>query len=195
MKKLYMVKFLLSTLLLLPFGLANAEVTVNVINTMPASPYVADSSINAAFLQQISDRPDLAQLNVGVSTRDGTVILTGTLPSEALAAKIIALADSITGVKDVDASQLTLTGGKIISNDVLLNSKVIGTLIRGQAFPGATIEKLPIKVTTNRGIVYLKGIVDTQAQMIYAIKLAQGVPGVPRVISELAVKQSSVQLP
>lgn len=195
MKKLYLINLLVSALLLLPFNVANAEVTANIINTMPATSYVPDSSINAAFLQQVSAYPDLAQLNVGVSTRNGVVILTGTLSSEALAAKTIALADSITGVKDVDASQLTLTGGKIIPNDVLLNSKVIGTLIRGQAFPGATINNLPITVTTNHGIVYLKGVVDTQAQMIYVIKLAQGVPGVPRVISELTVKQSAVQLP
>lgn len=190
------IKIVVLSAVLLGCSPLYADTVPQYITTNSGTGYTAasDPDINSALLIKIANDSTVASLNVSISTHNGMVSLTGTLTSEDAAAQFIALAMSTQGVKDVDTSQLKLTGGIPLSINLILTAKVKGALIRGKAFGEATLTTLPITITTNNGIVYLKGIVDSQAQMIYAIKIAQAVPGVPRVISMLTVKVNTVRV-
>lgn len=155
---------------------------------------VPDADINTNLLSAIAKNNTVSSLNVSVSAVNGIVILQGNVTVDSDASEFIALAFSIPGVLDIDTSHFT-ANNQPLSINLILSAKVRGAIVRGKAFGDATIDHLPINIYTNNGIVYLSGMVDSTAQMIYAIKLAQAVPGVPRVISMLNVKAGAVTLP
>lgn len=181
------MKAALLCLLLISLPL-HAATVANVVGGLPGNPYVPDPDINNALLQAVAKDNIIASLNVSLTTHNGIVSLVGQVNSDSEAGEFIAVAMSIPGVKDVNTSQLTTLQFKALSTDLVLTAKVKGSLVRGKAFGDATVNTLPISVITSNGIVYLKGTVDSTSQMIYAIKIAQMTPGVPRVISELAVR-------
>lgn len=182
------IKTIFISTLLFSFPLQAATVA-NYVSTLPGNPTLPDVDINSALLEKVAKDSIISSLNVSITTQKGIVSLQGKVNSETEAEQFIAVASSIPGVQDVDVSQLTTVQSGPLPIELILTAKVKGALVRGKAFGDTTVNSLPISVITSNGIVYLKGIVDSTAQMIYVIKLAQATPGVPRVISELVVRQ------
>lgn len=167
----------------------HAATTANIITGGPQiTGDFSDPGITTAINNAVSESSSVSNLNISISVYNRVVSLTGTVNNASEAANMVAVVESVPGVINTDTSQLTLTGGKPLPFNLILTAKVKGSLVREQAFGKIKVEQLPITVETNNGIVYLKGTVNSQAQLFYVIKVVQAVPGVPRVISELTVK-------
>jgi hyperosmotically inducible periplasmic protein len=191
MQKKIVIKALLILSILFSYSPLYADVVAHTIPALPTgTPRLPDADVNSALLQLIAADNMIATLNVSISTQNGIVSLQGQVDAESQAKEFIALAASTPGVQNVDVSRFTYPKNQPIPFNLVLTAKVTGALVREKVFPGATINSLPISIDTNYGIVYLRGTVDSTAQMIYAIKIAQAVPGVPRVISILQVRSS-----
>ena len=115
---------------------------------------------------------------VNAVSYNGVLLLTGDVPSDAAKAQATTLAQGIQHVKTV-VNQLNV--GPIASfgtrsNDTWLTSKVKTALLNTKYVPSATIV-----VTTDRGVVYLMGLV-TEAEGNYAARAASEVGGVAKVV-------------
>lgn len=188
-------KILLFIFLIFPISInLYADTSATIITTGPKiTADLSDAGLTAAVNKVIANDPDTQNLMVAVQVRNRVASLSAVLKSPEEAAYFIAVVETVPGIMNVDASQLTLTQGQVLPFDLILTAKVKGSLIREQAFgPEITLKNLPISVQTNYGIVYLKGFVDSESQLIYVVKVAQLVPGVPRVISMLTVKSRTV---
>jgi osmotically-inducible protein OsmY len=97
------------------------------------------------------------RIHVNVTSYNGMVLLTGEVPDVATLASIYNLAKGTEKVKSVQneagvGPNATLS---TLSNDTFITSKVKTRLLEGQYVPGTLI-----KVVTERGVVYLMGIVS-----------------------------------
>lgn len=121
--------------------------------------------------------PDTA--HVDITSYNRRVLLTGEVPTDdakAAAEKAVSNIDNVDKVYNELAVTLssTLTGR---SEDSLITSKVVASLIAEKY-----LQSSAIKVVTERGNVYLMGIV-TEREAKLAATIASGVSGVKRVIT------------
>lgn len=115
---------------------------------------------------------------VSSSSYAGQVLLVGDVPSEAMSARIAAAVKQIDSVKSV-INKLRVgpvTELSVRTNDSWITTKVTTALINTKEVPSRTIS-----VTTERGVVYLQGLV-TQEEGERAARAASTVPGVQKVV-------------
>lgn len=108
----------------------------------------------------------------------GRLLLVGDVPTEADRAQAESFARSVSKVTHVDNFIRVgdITPLSVRTNDTWLTSKVKTQLVRTEQVPSRTI-----KVTTERGVVYLMGKV-TEAEGERAAKVAAGTEGVNKVV-------------
>lgn len=142
---------------------------------------ILDNSTTSLVLDKIISIPALAHSNITVTTIDGIVKLTGVVNSEPEAILLIQTAQSVTGVKDVDAEHLTVAVSHQPFVDMVITAKIKGLYLQSKLFGSQDIPITSIIVTTNNGIVTLSGKVYSPHQMENAVKLAKSVQGVNEV--------------
>ncbi len=140
---------------------------------------IDDNVIEANIFKDIVTNPQLdGNTHINTTVVNGVVLLTGevsTNDQKFLAAKI---ANAYQGVDQV-VNQLELLGKTSMTsrtNDTLITAKVKTEFIRAKG-----IDSSDIKVVTERGIVYLLGIV-TPEEGETAVNLAKQVGGVVRIV-------------
>lgn len=125
--------------------------------------------------------PDVvsAGSHVNVTSFNRQVLLSGEVPDAKSKAAAEAAIKEIEGVVGV-FNELEIAGAAGFgsrSNDTLITSKVVASLMDAD-----NISAHVVKVTTERGIVYLMGRV-TQEEGTLAARIASGVSGVQRVVT------------
>ena len=117
-------------------------------------------------------------IRASITVYDGVVLLTGDTIGNDVKAKAGELARKTQGVKSV-SDQITVTketaSAGVVGNDIWITSKVMATLATTKDIPSRTII-----VTTDRGIVYLMGLVTQREGDLAAATTAQ-IGGVKRV--------------
>ena len=117
-------------------------------------------------------------IRASITVYDGVVLLTGDTIGNDVKAKAGEIARKTHGVKSV-SDQITVTketaSAGVVGNDIWITSKVMATLATAKDIPSRTIT-----VTTDRGIVYLMGLVTQREGDLAASTTAQ-IGGVKRV--------------
>lgn len=72
-----------------------------------------------------------------------------------------------------------------------INDTAITSEIKAKYLADSDIHSLAISVSTDKGVVYLKGTVDNNQQKQKAVKIAREVSGVKMVKDDLVVKKVS----
>lgn len=170
-----------TTIKTLFFALAFCLSTVSFANS------TTDAVITQSIQKQISANNTVSNLPVQVSTQAGHVVLVGKVNTDQEASALVQIAESTTGVNDVDTSQLVVKDSKQPLTDTYITAKVKGAFIRQKLFGDASISVSTVNVETTNGVVYLTGSVATQTQANTAIQLAKSVKGVKSVNSKLSV--------
>jgi hyperosmotically inducible protein len=142
---------------------------------------------------------DVKGRRIDVDTQNGVVTLTGLVGSEAERRQAVALARNTDGVRDVK-DQLRLdaslrepeTGartaqGQPRATGIERPDAWITTKIQAQYFLDDEVKGHQINVDTSKGVVTLKGFVDTAQQKQEAEQIARETEGVRRVVSQLTV--------
>lgn len=140
-----------------------------------------DQVITNSIQNYINNSKTLSSLNITVKTQRGVVTLSGTVDSNSQASTLIALAESIIGVKDVHSNLHVAQGSQMLA-DTIITAKIKGLLIREKLFGEKDISAINTQVETKNGVVYLTGYVDNKAQINNAITIIRkNVPEVKRV--------------
>lgn len=140
--------------------------------------FVDDNVIEANVLKDMVSDPMLDGTHISTTVVNAVALLTGEVNNVEQKLRAAAIANAYQGVNQV-VNQLDIAGNSSLtsrSNDSLITAKVKTALIKSKAVPSNSV-----KVVTERGVVYLMGIVS-EAQGAEAVRLTQQVGGVERIV-------------
>jgi osmotically-inducible protein OsmY len=177
---------LLAGLVLFLTGCVTATVGVVAVSTIDIvkdersfGTMIDDNVIEASIFKDFVTDPKLdGSTHINATVVNGIVLLTGEVSSNEQKFRAAEIANSYQGVEQV-VNQLDLLGKTSFTsrtNDTLITAKVKTELIRDKG-----VDSSNIKVVTERGVVYLLGIV-TPSEGETAISLAKQVGGVVRIV-------------
>ena len=157
-----------------------AVTTIDVVKDQRTMGTLLDDNIIEAtiFKEMITDPMLDGTTHINTTVVNGIVLLTGEVSNNQQKFRAAEIANSYQGVDQV-VNQLEVLGKSSFTsrtNDTLITAKVKTELIRNKA-----VEASNIKVVTERGVVYLLGIV-TPEQGDIAVSLAKQVGGVERIV-------------
>jgi len=147
------------------------------VDRRTAGTQVEDQSIElkaAARVREITND----QANVNATSYNRVVLLTGEVPDAAARGAVEQAIGRIEGVRSV-VNELAVMGKTTLtarSNDAVLSARVKAGFIDAKDLQANTV-----KVTTERGVVYLMGRV-TEREATRAVAVARSVPGVQKVV-------------
>ncbi len=181
----------LSACVPLVVGGAAAGTAVVATDRRSSGTQLDDQNITFRVESQISQKLG-SNARVNAMVYNGQVLLTGDVPTEADRAQATAIAQGVDKVKNV-SNQLTVGPAAAFStrsNDTWLTSKVRTALVNAQYVPSRTIS-----VTTDKGVVYLMGMV-TQSEGDYAANAASSVGGITKVVKlfDIISREEAVRL-
>jgi osmotically-inducible protein OsmY len=136
-----------------------------------------DEAIELKVVDTISARwPD--NVHVNVTSFNGVVLLTGEVPTDALSDEIAASVNAVERVRSVVNEMVVGAPSELgaRTNDSYITSKVKSGFVEANRFSATHV-----KVVTERGVVYLMGIVSREEGSA-AGQLAASTTGVVRVV-------------
>lgn len=140
---------------------------------------VDDNALEIKLRRALSGDPSLGEgVNISVVSYNGIVLLTGEVTSDEQRQHAESVARSFEGTREV-VNELGLFGRTTLTsriNDAYITTKVKAKLIQNDKTPSTSI-----KVVTERGTVYLLGVV-TEEEADAAVKVTQTVRGVTRIV-------------
>lgn len=156
-------------------GGAGAALVANDRRTSGA--YMDDSTIEFKASHQIADK--LPSSHVNISSYNRAVLMTGEVENEEARNAAELIVRGLPNVRKVNdyteiAPVSSLTER---NNDVWISTKVRGRLLNGNGFPPSQV-----KVVTERGVVYLLGML-TQAEGEAAARVVSQTSGVLKVVT------------
>jgi osmotically-inducible protein OsmY len=137
---------------------------------------VEDQSLEYKAVARMKELNSLG--NVSATSFNRLLLITGQVPTEA---DRVALGEAVAKLENVRAvvNELAVVGNTTFgasSNDAIISAKVIGAFIDAR-----DLQSNAFKVVTERGVVYLMGIV-TEREASRAAELARTVGGVQKVV-------------
>jgi len=162
------------------------------------SVHVEDLEIRVAILEALAHSRELAGRNIDVKVENRSVTLSGSVETPAQRNGAEQLARAVDGVAGV-TNNITVTNPQSATEPPAANlppadtnadlaKRVEFDLYRTNAF-----NTLTMQIRAEDGAVTLSGTVRSRAEQLLAERVAQGVPGVKKVINELKVAASSVR--
>lgn len=130
----------------------------------------SDSAITTQVKTKLALESDIPSLDISVSTVDGIVYLNGKVETTLQADRVVELAQSVYGVKDVDASKLQIANSKSYLSDAMITAKVKGKIAQLAADQKIS-NNYDLSVETTDGNVHIFGHVSNY-QDIGTIKVA-----------------------
>jgi osmotically-inducible protein OsmY len=140
--------------------------------------FLEDQSIELKAKKAIVDNIGAANIDVGVTSFNRNVLLTGQAIDEATKAKAETVAKTIENVRTV-TNEITVEDKDTFTennNDAYITSKVKARMLKENKFPANYV-----KVVTEGGVVYLMGLV-TEQEANDAVEIARGTEGVQKVV-------------
>jgi osmotically-inducible protein OsmY len=143
----------------------------------PPEVVLGDERVELAAAQRIG-KAFGDKANISVTSYNYTVLLTGEVPDEKTKSEAEKLATGVERVKAV-VNELGVGSPSSLSsrgNDTYLTGRIKATFVTANRFNANQV-----KVVTERGIVYLMGLVNKK-EADDATDIARGIPGVQKVV-------------
>jgi osmotically-inducible protein OsmY len=140
---------------------------------------IEDQAIELKALRAFSDNKDISEkAHLNVTSYNTVVLITGEAPDENLRQQAVDLVKNISKVSHVHNEITVASPSSLVSrsSDSLITSKVKARLLAEK-----NVKSLSIKVVTDKGVVYLMGIVKRQQAEI-ATEVARQTGGVQKVV-------------
>lgn len=148
---------------------------------------VDDTVITAGVKAALLGDEAVKSFDLQVETRQGTVLLSGFVDSQAQIDQAVALASGVAGVARVE-NGVTLKGTPGTMGTAIDDASVTGR-VKSALLADPDIKSMAISVLTLKGEVQLTGFVNNQAQIEQAGLLARAAEGASGVKNELMIKQ------
>lgn len=147
---------------------------------------VDDTVITAGVKAALLGDEAVKSFDLQVETRQGTVLLSGFVDSQAQIDQAVALASGVAGVARVE-NGVTLKGTPGTMGTAIDDASVTGR-VKSALLADPDIKSMAISVLTLKGEVQLTGFVNNQGQIDQAAKIARATEGATGVKNELKIK-------
>ncbi|KPF48542.1 hypothetical protein IP87_07245 [beta proteobacterium AAP121] len=147
---------------------------------------VDDTVITAGVKAALLGDEAVKSFDLQVETRQGTVLLSGFVDSQAQIDQAVALASGVAGVARVE-NGVTLKGTPGTMGTAIDDASVTGR-VKSALLADPDIKSMAISVLTLKGEVQLTGFVNNQGQIDLAAKIARATEGATGVKNELKIK-------
>jgi osmotically-inducible protein OsmY len=164
--------------------LGGAAATTAAFDERPVGQHFDDVSITTEIDARLITEKDMPSRWVSIEVIEGVVILTGYLPSQSHIDRVLFIARSVKGVRDID-NQLHI--GEPTTKS-LFSDSWITTQVKTKFFNDKLVSGMSVHVETVAGKVYLQGIIVSEAQRYRAMELTRSVEGVTAVVDLLRLK-------
>ncbi len=144
---------------------------------------VITTSVKAALLAEES----VKSIDFKIETNKGVVQISGFINDNAQIDRAVAVAQAVSGVKEVQNRMMLKTGNTTMGSNV--DDTVITSRVKAALLADSTAKSLDISVETRKGDVMLSGFVASKSQISLAERLAAKQEGVKTVRNELSVKK------
>lgn len=157
---------------------------------------VSDAWITTKIASRYFLDPDIKGRNIDIDTKDGMVVLKGTVGSYSARRQAVGIARQTDGVKEVrdelqvaaSADRSTNTGRAASRAAGQVDDGWITTRIQSKYFLEGDVQGSQIDVSSRRGVVTLTGTVRTEQAKQSAVQLARDTDGVRSVRDRLTIK-------
>ena len=144
-----------------------------------AGTIIEDQAIELKAFRAIQADKELAkQTNISITSYNTAVLVTGESPLDEMREKIIA---TVTGIEKVTHVYNEITIAAPSSMVSRSSDTYITTKVKAKLFADKILSGLVIKVVTEKGIVYLMGLI-TREEAEIATKIARETGGVQKVV-------------
>ncbi len=148
---------------------------------------IDNTVVTARIKSALMANPKINSYDFKVETRNGEVLLSGFVDTQAQLDLALETVHAVEGVGSVQNNVIlkgaSATAGNKV-DDSVMTARVKAALL---ADPG--MHSLDIRVVTHIDEVQLSGFVDNQTQMDRAMALTQAIAGVKHVANEMAIKK------
>ncbi len=153
---------------------------------------VEDSTITARIEALYLLDQHLNPLNINTTTRDGNVMLSGSVNDEVQRELAEDLALGVLGVRFVD-NQLVVINTVIGEKEQRtwsqrVQDRAVTAAVRGRMLGSGEFKGLKIGITTVNNVVTLFGVVPTEAHVESMINIASNTKGVEDVVNQLTIR-------
>lgn len=150
-----------------------------IIDRRTTGTQIEDQSIELKAYKQIKEDAELNdQAHINVTSYNTVVLLTGETPTEAMRQRTVDIIKSLEKVTHI-YNELTIAAPSSMtsrSSDSIITSKVKTKMLSNQELSG-----LAVKVVTEKGVVYLMGLVSKREAEV-ATDIARQTGGVQKVV-------------
>lgn len=150
-----------------------------IIDRRTTGTQIEDQSIEFKANKQINEDAELNdQAHINVTSYNTVVLLTGETPTEAMRQRTVDIIKSLEKVTHI-YNELTIAAPSSMtsrSSDSIITSKVKTKMLSNQELSG-----LAVKVVTEKGVVYLMGLVSRREAEL-ATDIARQTGGVQKVV-------------
>lgn len=150
-----------------------------------AKKTVNDTAITAAIKMQYTKDGLLNPFDINVETKNGVVVLDGTVDSSKEYQQAIMIAESLYDVIGVDADNLVVKGSKSPLTDAYITAKVKGRLLKNKIIGPKVLKNTDVSIETVDGVVFITGHAKDPAQVKKIIETAKLTEGVKSVNAEI----------
>jgi hyperosmotically inducible protein len=164
-----------------------ASNTSNTAATSTVGEVIDDTVLSTRIKSALMANPQINSYDFKLATRNGDVLLSGFVDSQAQINLAMDTVRAVDGVKSVQNNMTIKTGSPTVGNKV--DDGITTARVKAALLADTGIRSLDIRVVTRVGTVQLSGFVNNQAQMDRAMQLASGVQGVLEVSNEMQIKQ------
>lgn len=160
-------------------GGAAAATGTAVVDRRTTGTLVEDQTIEVKALKAIHDDAELnEQAHINVTSYNTVVLITGETPTDALRQNAMELVKNIDKVTHV-YNELTIAAPSSLTSRG--SDSIITTKVKTKLFADKNVSGIQFKVVTEKGVVYLMGIVS-RAESEIATDIARQTGGVQKVV-------------
>ncbi len=152
---------------------------------------ISDTAITAEVKARYLAEEQLKSAQISVTTTNGVVTLTGTVGSSEAKAVAVKLARSVEGVKSVDGADLNILSAAVTvppaaqemaqSAERAISDSVITAKVKSELLADSVGKGLDVSVTTDHGVVTLRGNLANPDAINHVKDIAEKVAGVKSV--------------
>lgn len=147
----------------------------------------SDAAITVRVKSLYAMESDIKSFDLSVTTVKNVVDVSGTVQTQLQADRVIELAQSVDGVKDVNSSNLKIENSTSYPKDAITTAKAKGTILR---LSNSKIinSKYDLHVETTNGVVHIAGTVANKDDIEKITKAVKQLDGVSSVKTNIKVK-------
>jgi len=150
--------------------------------------FIEDQAIELKAARALSEDPDIKEnAHINITSYNTVVLMTGEAPTEPLRKKAVELVRHIPKISKVYNEVAIAAPSSLMSRS---SDSVITTKVKTKLFTEKDLDATKVKVVTERGIVYLLGLLTEEEERI-ATEAAREVGGVQKVIKLIQPYQES----